>query len=71
MLKADLCYNRSCHIALVITPTLIPTATIHSSFRQEVIVPDPAYIGADISLTSFGPAPSAVQKELVDPLQLL
>jgi hypothetical protein len=63
-------------IALLITPTLIPT-TLHSSFGQEEqqqdddVAPSPPSIGADIPLTYFGPAPSTVQKELVDPLQLL
>jgi len=63
-------------IALLITPTLIPT-TLHSSFGQEEqqqdddVAPSPPSIGADIPLTYFGPAPSTVQKELVGPLQLL
>lgn len=35
------------------------------------IQPAPASIGADVPLTYFGPAPSAVQKELIGPLQLL
>ena len=35
------------------------------------VKPAPAAIGADVPLTYFGPAPSAVQRELVGPYQLL
>ena len=40
-------------------------------WTKEDIAPAPPSIGANIPLTYFAPAPSAVQKELVDPLQLL
>jgi hypothetical protein len=61
--------NRSSHGTNHNTPTLIPATTIHSSYGQKKdIAPAPPSIGADIPLIYFGPAPSAVQKELVDPL---
>ena len=40
-------------------------------WTKEDIDAAPLSIEADIPLTYFGPVPSAVQKELVDPLQLL
>jgi len=38
---------------------------------EETVAPAPPSIGADIPLTYFGPAPSAVNPRLIGPLQLL
>ncbi|MEP7191095.1 MAG: hypothetical protein ABI901_18035 [Roseiflexaceae bacterium] len=61
-------------IALVLVVALLVT-TVLPSFAQgggdDDTQPAPPSIGADVPVTYFGPPPSAVQKELVGPVQLL
>lgn len=53
------------------TGALVAPRSLTQTEEDDIGAPSPPSIGADIPVTYFGPPPSAVQKELIGPYQLL